>query len=331
VIVALGIIGILAILALVFEFGTLTLSRRDGQNQSDLASLAGTHVIAQVRTGQTPPHSVRTAISSSLQANGCSVTAGCTWVAEYVDASLSRIRSVGTGSPPRSAFGVRVGVTRTVDTTFGRIFPQPILQWTISTEATALTARGSVLAANTVLPMAICGWESDSGETDCGDASDEDDAIDFQHGQVYDLAEGKDGPFGFGWLSWTGGNLSSSICTPDNPALTLGDPYTSDGGEVWVAMSGDGIRSSAVRSCLQQWINAATTVLVPVYDVADRGGTGRYHLTGVAAFVLTSIGTAADDTVSGAFVEYYPYANLPGAEAWELDEGDTTYFIGLVR
>jgi Flp pilus assembly protein TadG len=329
VIVAGGIVGIMAMLALVLEGGSLVLNRRDGQNQADLAALAGTQVLARERTDLLYNGSVHTAIRDSLASNGCSPSDDCEWEAEFVNASLGRIGPVTGSSEPSGAFGVRVGVTRTPDAIIGRVFAIP--SWTVSTEATALAGKLSAVPAQTVLPIAICGWVSDLGETTCDRASSPLETLGFQHGQVYDLVEGKDGPFGFGWIRW--GGSESTSCAPVNPAFNLDDPYDSPtgGGEVWFAASTNDLGS--LGGCVDGWIAARSTVLVPIYDVFDDGGSGpRYHITGIAAFVVTSRGQPAIDNLSGYFVEYYPFAATPGGPSPRaLDIADTTSFAGLVR
>jgi hypothetical protein len=338
VIVAGGIIGILAILALVLEGGTLVLNRRDGQNQADLASIAGTHIVAQVKTGQSPSLSVYSAIQASLDLNGCDGSAPCTWEAQFVGANLTPLGNVGPGSSvPGSALGVRVGVTRTPDALVGRIFD--IGSWTVSTEATAMTSRPTSLSTGVLLPIALCGWKATLAPNDCAQASSPGNAVDFQYGQIYDLTDGRDAPGGFGWLSWDGSNssgaLASSLCTPNNPGFSLDSPYDDPhgAGETWFPIDPGKTNSSAVRGCLDKWIANGATVLVPIYDLVEGSGNGaRYHVTGVAAFVITSREQPAVDNIQGFFVEYFPFANVPGgATPQPPDAGDTTYFIGLVR
>jgi hypothetical protein len=338
VIVAGGIVGILAILALVLEGGTLVLSRRDGQNQADLASMAGTHIVAQVKTGQSPSISVYDAVETSLDLNGCGGSAPCTWEAQFVGANLTPLGTVGPGSSvPGSALGVRVGVTRTPNAMVGRIFG--IDTWTVSTEGTALTSKPTALATGVLLPIALCGWQNALAANDCAQASSPGNSVDFQYGQIYDLTDGKDAPGGFGWLSWDGSNssgaLATSLCTPNNPGFTLDSPYDDPhgGGETWFPIDPGKTNSSSVRGCLDKWIANGATILVPIYDLVEgSGNNARYHVTGVAAFVITSREQPAVDNIQGFFVEYYPFANVPGgATPQPPDIGDTTYFIGLVR
>jgi hypothetical protein len=330
VIVAGGLIGIFAVAGLALEGATLVLNRRDGQNASDLGALAGTHVIAKVRTHSgpgAPSTDVFGAIASSMAANDCGGTAPCGWTADFVASGLAPLGRVSAGAAiPGNALGVRVEVTRTPGALLGRIFG--FTQWTVTTEGTAIATKPSSVAGGTVLPIAMCGWTNDTAN-DCVRATNT-NALDLQPGQIYDLTAGKDAPGGFGWLRWGGGTLSTSICTPNNPAFTLDGPFDSPtgGGETWFAGARGSPRVADVSNCLHQWISNRTTALIPIYDVLD--ADGEYHITGVAAFVLVSLGPV-DDTMQGYFVEYVPFSGNPNAGLSPPDQGDTTIFIGLVR
>ena len=64
-----------------------------------------------------------------------------------------------------------------------------------------------------------------------------------------------------------------------------------------------------MRACLDGWIAHGTTVLIPIYDlVTGKGTAAAYHITGVAAFVLTSRDQPAVDNIQGYFIEYVPYS-----------------------
>ena len=105
-------------------------------------------------------------------------------------------------------------------------------------------------------------------------------------------------------------------------------------GETWFPIDPGGSNSSGVRACLDGLINSGATVLVPIYDIAAGNGNkkGSYHITGVAAFVLTSRSQPAVDNIQGYFVEYFPYTDVPGGLG-TLPPGpeDNTYFLGLVK
>ena len=352
VIVAGGLIGIMAIAALALEGGTIVLNRRDGQNSADLSSLAGARVVAQHYTaGGRTQAEVFGAIDGSLDINNCGTTASapCTWTADFVGAGLVSMGPVGNtaAAVPGGALGVRVGVTRSPGALIGRVLGFD--KWDVSTEATAISAKPSSFPAGTLLPIALCGW-GQTGVNDCLPASNAPlNAIDFQPGQIYDLTDGKDAPGGFGWLSWDGSNsaraLADSICNPDNIPFSLDSPYDNPGsyggyigtnpadGETWFPVDPGKSNANDVRACLDGWINSGATVLLPVYDlITGTGNNAAYHITGVAAFVLTSRAQPAVDNIQGYFVEYYPYTDVPGGLGSQPpDPSDTTFFLGLVK
>ncbi len=237
VIVAGGLIGLLAIAALVLESGTLMLNRRDGQNSSDLASIAGARIVALNYTDAARTQAdVYAAVSMNMTQNNCGVasSAPCAWTAEFVGAGLVTLGPVTNtvSALPTGALGVRAKVTRSPGAIVGRILG--FATWTVSTEATAIAAKPSSFPSGTLLPIAMCGWFSAVGN-DCAKATNtpSSNAIDFQKGQIYDLTDGSDAPGGFGWLSWDGSNsggaLATALCTPSNPPFSLDSPFDSAG------------------------------------------------------------------------------------------------------
>jgi hypothetical protein len=55
-------------------------------------------------------------------------------------------------------------------------------------------------------------------------------------------------------------------------------------------------------------------MLIPLWDeVRGTGNNVEYHLTGIAAFVLTGYGQQAVDNLTGRFVEYYQLPTIPGS------------------
>jgi hypothetical protein len=243
--------------------------------------------------------------------------------------------------------GVRVGVTRNPSAIVGRVLGFDT--WAVSTEATAISAQPSSFPTGIMLPIALCGWGT-TGINDCQQASNSPaNVVDFQPGQIYDITDGKDAPGGFGWLSWTGSNsagaLATSICTPNNIPFSLDSPFDSPGayggfigtnpatGETWFPVDPGKSNSSSVRACLDGWIASGATVLIPVYDlVTGNGNNAAYHITGVAAFVLTARDQPAVDNIQGYFVEYYPYTDVGGGIGTQPPSaGDQTFFLGLVK
>ncbi len=96
VIVAGGLIGLLAIAAFALEGGTLILNRRDAQNAADLSALAGARIVALNYTqGGRTQGQVYAAVNGSLDQNNCGADASapCSWDAHFVGAGLSGPRS----------------------------------------------------------------------------------------------------------------------------------------------------------------------------------------------------------------------------------------------
>jgi hypothetical protein len=348
VIVAGGFLALLALAALVLEGGTVVLNRRDAQNSADLAALAGTRIVAlNYSSGGRTQAQVRTEIGRVADQNGCSSTAGtpCEWSAQFVGGGLTDLGNVGnTSAPlPSGTLGVQVGVTRHPGTILGRLPPISRDQWDVSTEATAITGRPSTFPGGIILPVALCGYTDRTVDPPrCLQATaSPPNAIDFQPGQIYDLTDGKDAPGAFAWLRWhqsdtpSTGVLATSLCNANNPPFSLDSPYDDPHGsdEVWFYTGNGKMNASQIRACLDGWIASGATVLVPIFDLVEGTGTNvRYHVTGVAAFVLTAREQPAVDQIQGYFVQYYGYTDVPGGLGSQApDPGDTTYFIGLVR
>jgi hypothetical protein len=353
VIVAGGMIALLAIAALALEGGMLVLNRRDAQNASDLASVAGTRQVALHYVESARAQSaVWAAVDKSLTENDCVASDDCTWTAQFVNGALADIGAVNNSGAaiPTGSVGVHVNVNQEVQAIIGHAIG--FNSWDVSTEAIA-RARGGQgsFPAGVMLPIAVCGWSNPTGN-DCIQATNTPapgNFIDFQPGQIYDLTDGKDAPGGFGWLSWTGSNsagaLADAICNPQNPAFSIDSPYDSPGsyggvmgtnpstGETWFPIDPGKSNANAVRSCLDGWITSGATVLLPIYDlVTGNGNNAAYHITGVAAFVLTSRSQPAIDNIQGYFVEYYPYTDVPGGiTAPPPSPEDTTFQVGLVK
>jgi uncharacterized membrane protein len=174
VIVAGGMIALLAIAALALEGGTLLLNRRDAQNGADLASIAGTREVAlkYVDTATVRVQSnVYSAVDKSLIANGCIAADGCTWTGEFADSSLASLGPVSNSGAaiPANTVAVHVMIDKQVGALIGHAIG--FNSWTVSTEATA-KVRGSTGAfpAGVMLPIAVCGWSTPSGD-DCAQAS----------------------------------------------------------------------------------------------------------------------------------------------------------------
>ena len=307
-IVAGGMVVFLLAVGLVLDTGIGFMNRRDAQNIADLSAMAGTKTITDhyVKGGRTGSD-VYTAVSAAATTNGCSGT--CTWTATYVDGAESSLGIVTNGgSIPSLAQGVRVAVDRHPGTFFMRIIGQATID--VATSATALTADQPTLPPGVLLPIGMAPPANP------------------QPGQVYNITDGKNGPGNFGWLSWNGApdanTLVTSICTPNNPELTV---------PVNIPGAPGKMNKIQGRDCLDKYIADGTTVLIPIWDGSDvgNGSNAVYRIIGFAAFVLTARSQPAVDNIQGVFQRYYPLATIPAGAGTQPQPGKTTYFLALVR
>lgn len=314
VIFAGGLVTLMLVTGLVLDGGIAFLSRREAQNVADLAAMAGTktiadHYLAGGRTGV----DVYGAVQASATVNGCTAAADCTWQAEYVrpnglNSELLMGAVVNGGGIPAGAQGVRVTVDREPGTFFVRLAGRDT--WEIRTQATGLTASMTGLPPGGVLPIGV----------DPPNAN-------FQPGGIYNITAGKDAPGNFSWLSWTGsnsaGDLAESICNPNNPGLTFPAWVTGDPGKS---------NSSAVRDCVDSWIDSGATVLIPTWDqVTGTGNNTQFRITGLAAMVIIDKGQPAIDAIIARFVEYYPLPSIEAGYGGPPVPGQGVFFLGLVR
>jgi len=319
-----GLIALLLAVGLVIDGGLAFFERREAQNQTDLASMAGTKVIvAHYLKGGRSGSDVHDAIVANLATNGCAPSSPtpCTWTAEYVRPSGSSEIDLGPvvdgGAIANGAPGVRVDVNRLPRTFFLSLINQPT--WDVRTTATALTAAIDVLPPGQVLPIAA----NPPGQ--------------FDPDGVYAFSVGKDGPGNFGWLSWTGSNdapsLGESICSPNNTEITF---------PAWIDGDPGATNARVVRDCVQHWIDTAATVLIPIWgpgcsgDVDDDGVEGQgnrfeFCIIGLAAFVITAQAQPSITELTGRFVEYYPLPSVPAGYGSAPGPGDSVFFMGLVR
>ncbi len=311
-----GLITLILMVGLVIDAGNAFLNRRDGQNAADLAAMAGTKIVADyyVKAPGLTSADVYDAISARMSANNCSASGGtpCTWTASFIDrneAVLGPVVASASGIP-YNAQGVIVHVSRQPRTYFLGLVGQT--NWTVATDATALTARTTAAPPGGLLPIGTNPPQP------------------YQTNREYTLTDGY-GPGQFGWLSWTGANatgiLARSICYPDNPAMTF---------PVWIPGEPGAHNGSDVRACLDGWIASGATVLIPVFDACQpcNGNNAKYNVTGLAAFVLTGYDGSgpAITTVRGRFVQYSGLTSVgAGSLSGPPAAGDPTFFLGLVR
>jgi hypothetical protein len=323
VIFAVALTVLLLVVGLVIDGGQAFYNRRDAQNTADLATLAGTRVIADFHTeGRGGGSTVYRAIDEVVSGNECSsgddADVHCEWSAYYIkpsgtgEARLSDVQN--GGSIPNDAQGVVVRVHREPPTYFLGLIGQQT--WDVDAEAAGMTARSTGLPPGQVLPIGVDPPNNN-----------------FRPNGLYQLTAGKDAPGNFSWLSWDGSNdagtLAESLCNPNNPEMTF---------PVWLAGDPGKSNSSRVRECVDKWIENKTTVLIPLWDeVRGQGNSVEFRIRGLAAFQLVDRGQPAIDSITARFLEYYPLPTISGGYGGPPCEpgsdgcGDQVVFVGLSR
>ncbi len=297
-----GLTLLVLLIGLVVDGGTAFVNRRDAQNDADLAAMAGAKIVKDFYVSNPALRSpdVRAAIAARMTANDCVTGVGtpCSWSAEYIRAgelSNGNVSDTANSPIPAGTVGVVVHVSRQPRTYFLGIIGQS--SWQVAADATAITFSPPASTPGTLLPIGT------------------NPPNPFEVGSSYVLTDTAPyGPAAFGWLSWTGANatgiLANSICTPDNPTLNFpvnipGEPGAHNGIDV--------------RNCLDYWIANGVTVLIPVFDTCSpcNGNNASFHVTGLAAFVLTSYDSSgpAITTITGNFVGTYSGSSVPAGLA----------------
>ena len=317
VIFGVGLLVILLTVGLVVDGGTAFLQRRDAQNDADVATLAGTKIVADAYTDpmriDRSRGEVFNAVSSSMIANGCrgGGPTPCTWKAWFVGAGPTDLGAVVAGDSAgirgSGIIGVHVDVSRRPRTYFLGLIGQS--SWKVDSTATALATKPKKAPAGQVLPIGL-----------------KEPTVPFQTGQVYDVTAGKTTPGGFVWLSWTTNKslrvLKASVCSPNNQAFSI----------PWKIRSGPDVANPTSISCIGDWISSKSTVLIPVFsDAPTTQLPTDYQIDRLAAFVIVSVGTPTASDIRARFVGTYAYPSTPAVGDEPPSDRDSLYYVGLVN
>jgi hypothetical protein len=317
---------------LVIDGGGALAQRRNSQNTSDFAAMAGARVIAQwidkdLVNGKDA--NVKAAIQTSITASGADpIVFGAADSPVYINDKGASLGFVGTGGfssqPPAGTVGVRVGTSRTFDPYFLGIIG--MRDWKASSVATARGGYAVGGPGGDVFPAGISLAFFQTYPFCTGDVGSSANCTP-QH-----LTPGNlNVPGGFGWLKFgaTGkcagyglGMSTTSGCREDKPFLQeeIGPPPNSYG--CCTAVTGgaaplDRIGSlpgNKVAADCSYYIANKVTVTVPVWDNA--GGTGSnawYHIIGFAGFQLTDCNGGKD--IQGVWRKQFflgPTTSTPG-------------------
>ncbi len=274
VIIALMLIGLLAIAALVFDGGMAYAQRRRMQNAADAGAFAGARQLALGASDST--------ICAAIQEYTVTRNGAQSFTATYYPGG----QAVCGGSVPGSATGVRV----IANTNFNTAFAGLLGEQTGSVGANAAASFGGVNnLLNNVTPISPqCAVTNPSDLDDCG----------FDFDESYDIWDGG-GPGNFGWLAWDNSQGSGSIQSApmlcanlDSPStMTYTNPNNSNDHSLSIGDWGPGSSgisgSSCVRSELQGLVSNATPITVILWDTSTGSGSNvEYHIVGFAEFVL---------------------------------------------
>jgi Tfp pilus assembly protein PilX len=362
VIVAVGMVLLIAMVGLVIDGGYAWGQQRATQNATDATAEAGAVVLVQQLAGVTVTDTdVLTSVEAVAAANGYPAVdpavdciggppaSGVQGIcAYYTDVDGNVITSggapiaVGTlagGAPPTGAAGVVAKAQKTINTFMARVIG--INTFNITAPATAVAGYvGGVCDSAlgcAVLPVALpvsiltCqpgqpGFEYTGGNYE-KNTSD-----------PYVVPLCSNSPGNVGWLDWTptaGGTseLINSIKNPDNPPVDVPS---------WQYITSTGnVNSSGVENAINGY--DGQVVLIPQFDItcndqptgdpstnygcpaANLGGNGSnqwYHLPQFAAFKLCDASICPAKTGTGAHPAYTQGAYISGNNSAVCDTGN---------
>lgn len=318
VIVAAGLITIIAMTGLVVDGGLAWGQQRDNQNAADAGSEAGAVVLAEILTGLPRGDAdVLTAVDASITANGVDKVGA--WYTDIsgnlidgtgvVVGSTADAAEVGGGFIPPNAAGVQADTSKTFETFLVRVIGFNTL--TASADATAVAgyiesvcpASGDCNVLPVTIPLNIITCDG-NGEVAVGDPAQE-----WPHFNVpLTIPLCKNNPGNVGWLDWTptGGGTSELV-------TAIGPPGTNDDMTVpgWFYMTATGnINSGGVEDALNYYALNQIPVLIPIFNstcntepdtpspgtsdiarcpTANVGGQGQnqwYHIEKFVSFLL---------------------------------------------
>lgn len=307
VLFVLGLTAIILAVGLVIDGGYALAQRREAQNASDFAALAGARVVAEWVANDTADGTdanVQAAIVNSIAANrGTPIAFGPPSGPVYVKGDGTANGYVGTisgGVIPAGTAGVAVGSSRTWAPFFLGVIG--VQSWTASATATALGGYSTGGPPGNVFPAGVSLATYETYPL-CSGAVGSSSAC-----QPVRLTPGSlNVPGGFGWLKFgaTGkcagfglGMSTTSGCDNSKPFLQseIGPPPDSYGCCTAVVPNaappanriGSLPGNKASADC-SYYIDHDITVTVPLWDAAGgQGANGWYHIVGFAGMQLTA-------------------------------------------
>jgi hypothetical protein len=326
---------------LVIDVGTGLAQRREAQNASDFAALAGARVMAYYVSGDTAngtDANVADAITNAAIENRADPPVfGAPDGPQYVAENGTLLGFVGDGIPT-GAVGVQVTTERSWDTFFVRLFG--VSTW--STNADARAVGGFAInppPPGGLFPAGISTAFFEAFDSCDGPISN----VPGDPCYPKNLTPGNlNVPGGFGWLKFGcdgyGLGQDPSIpgdCENNVPFMDeqIGPPPNSFGCCTQVGISGPDRIGSAPGNMVavdcSYYIDNEITVWVPVWDTA--GGSGNnawYHIVGFAAFQITEC--EGGKNIAGVWRQAFSYGPV-GTTPPSGGFGAVTLAVQLVK
>jgi Flp pilus assembly protein TadG len=313
VIIAVGLVAMVAMVGFVIDVGHAWGQQRDSQNAADSAAEAGAAELAEnlpyQAAGQPVPNQnadVAAAVNAALSANDVPIEEA--WYTDFDGDRVGGAPLIGssalTGSddPPADADGVEVTTSKTFRTFIAVIVGMP--EMTATTKATAITGYIPSISANVLpvtFPITITFCSNNNHVLEDPNAQQWVPDVDY----LVPLCQSD--PGNVGWLDWdpsppdtsecdqgNGTNeLECAILTPDNPPITTPEWY-------FVSQTGN-VSAPKIEDALMTYAPGDQIVIIPIFDATcstDPPGTGAgdcttgegngqnqwYHLRGWAGF-----------------------------------------------
>ena len=321
VIVAVGMLVIIAMVGLVIDGGYAWGQQRDTQNATDAASEAGAvalaenlpyHYLVPAEDGPNDNDEVRARVTTTASTRGITVTEA--WYTDYFGSRVGGAPLIGGGQlpngvPPAAAEGVEVNGTKQFDLFIGQVIG--IRNMTANTDAITHIGFLENPGAGNVLPVTI-----PLNVTSCTNTNRPyTDGSTWPTNTLQVISLCSSGPGNVGWLDWTppGGGTSElrdAILNPSNPDMAIPGWY-------FISESGNPSSPSQIESALYTYVPGNQEVLIPLFDAtcqdeppnSDRNscatgpGNGQqqwYHLGGWIALDLEWVDLNGGRSVCGS-------------------------------
>lgn len=351
VIVAAGMIGIIAMVALVIDGGYAWGQQRETQNGADAAAKAGAGALQQMYTGATVTNGdVGCAVAQAATDNEVTLSS-----AQYTDFQGSVISDVGacgsSGLPPAQAQGVKANAEQEFDTFLAGIVG--FSQLTAAADATAVVAVSEDICPASqgcgVLPVTFPRTiDTCTGTNGRTVGEDEWEILQPENGDVLDASNlallplCTTGEGSVGWIDYGCGNMAEQISTPCNGEIPLptwlqtqtGNPNCCEnlledftGSQPGVAEEEDAVLQIPIHdfTCQGDLADGAPVESCPSYPEWSGTGNGlHYHIPYAVGFKLDGAFTSGAD----------PQCNEPPGGPAAMGNGATSclkgWFVALI-